>query len=319
MMVSTPKVAMFSTEQVPDGQRLRHWEQHNEQSLMSFNCSVDEGKTFLARQLQIGLHRLRFIQMHGSGHSIGRTAATIGAKPANVLFLCLLDRGQATHEQRGAVEVIRPGDGILYDPDEPFEYGFARDMNQAVIEIPRGLFREMTGQVGLLRARVFRGDRCLPENGLGRLARAVQRSIREPTTALGQEEAVLGILEGMLPRIHKPCPGGHLKAAIGFIDENASCNDLSVPHIAHALGISPRHLSRVFVADGRGVASFVRDTRLGRAHALLMDPAHAAKGIGEIAASAGFPSPAHFARAFKARYGYTAREARQGAGAASTN
>ncbi|GAA4361386.1 AraC family transcriptional regulator [Paeniglutamicibacter cryotolerans] len=312
MTVETPMVTTFSTDRVPAGQRVSYWERHSEASLMSLTCSVDDKQDFLARQFQLPLSRLRYLRMHGSGHSIGRIAAGIRDLPADVLFLCLLTGGEAAFGQGSGTDLLGRGEGILYDPDVPFTYSFARELNQVVVELPRDLFHSITGQEGLLRSRLIRRDGSPGVDGMGWLIALVQRSIDQPETARAQEDTALALLVDMLLQIPRSPAEDHVAAASRFIAENVSNPGLSVPRIARGLGITPRHLNRVFAAQGRSVAAHVLEVRLERAHGLLLDPRHAQLNISRIAALAGFSSAAHFARTFRARYGHSATEVRRG-------
>lgn len=313
MTGETPMVTTFSTDRVPAGHRVRYWERQSEDSLMSFTCSVDNEQVFLARQLQLELPRLRFLLMHGSGHSIGRAAAGIRRLPADVLFLCLLTGGDAVFDQAKSTHVLGRGEGIIYDPDVPFTYSFARELNQVVVELPRDLFRSITGDEGLLAPRLMRRDGRSGSEGMGRLISLVQRSIAEPATASAREDDALGIIGDLLLWIPRNGTDDHFRAASRFITRNAANPDLSVPRIARGLGITERHLNRVFAAQGHSVAAYVLEVRLELAHALLLDPLRAELRISRIASRAGFSGASHFARKFRARYGYSAREVRQGA------
>lgn len=305
-------VTIFSTQVVPAGQRVRYWEEQTEANLMALSCTAANEQGFLARQVHLALPRMRFVAMHGAESSVGRTAAHIGRRPVDVLFLCLLTGGEAVFGQGSETVLVEPGEAIFYDPDVPFEYAFPRGLSQLVVEVPRVLFHGITGREGLLRPQLIRGGERPGSEGMARLADIVRASIREPATAGAREDEALGLVRGMLLEIPRSGSVGHVQVAMRFIEENASGPDLSVPRIAAGLGITPRHLNRLFSAAGLQVAGYVRQVRLERAHGLLLDPLHAHRNIGQIAVLAGFSDAAHFARTFKARYGYSASDVRRG-------
>ena len=85
--------------------------------------------------------------------------------------------------------------------------------------------------------------------------------------------------------------------------------ELSVRQVSRAVGISERHLARVFADHSATVGQVISEERIRRARELLLDPARARSTIAHIAAMAGFTSPSHFARAFRKAYGGSAREA----------
>lgn len=88
------------------------------------------------------------------------------------------------------------------------------------------------------------------------------------------------------------------RAAVDYIKANLADPGLSAERIADALFISRRRLYQLF-DDGDGVSGRIRALRIERAKELLADPAHAAKGIGEISRQCGFANAAHFSRTFR--------------------
>ena len=74
------------------------------------------------------------------------------------------------------------------------------------------------------------------------------------------------------------------------------------------LGISRSNLYRVFKPKG-GVASYIHRRRLVVIHRILSNPKEHRR-VSIIAAQYGFISLAHFSRAFRAEFGYSASAAR---------
>lgn len=98
-----------------------------------------------------------------------------------------------------------------------------------------------------------------------------------------------------------------------YVKANAADPALGPNRIAEAMGISVRYLHKVFHESGETVCEFTRLTRLDIAHKDLADPQKANVQIREIAYRVGFRSQAHFAAAFKQRYGVSATEWRRAA------
>jgi AraC-like DNA-binding protein len=99
------------------------------------------------------------------------------------------------------------------------------------------------------------------------------------------------------------------RAAVDYIREHLADPALTADRIADALFISRRRLYQLF-DDGEGVSGRIRTLRIDRAKELLGDPAHAAKGIGEISRLCGFANAAHFSRTFRKVVGETPRDYR---------
>src|SRR5689334_19572824 len=85
---------------------------------------------------------------------------------------------------------------------------------------------------------------------------------------------------------------------------------LNCERIAAQTGVSTRHLARLFALEDNQPHRFIMEKRLQRAFRLLNSEEVRGLDISEIAYGQGFTSQAHFARAFKARYGQTPSEVR---------
>ncbi|MEO3388512.1 AraC family transcriptional regulator [Mesorhizobium sp. CAU 1741] len=96
-----------------------------------------------------------------------------------------------------------------------------------------------------------------------------------------------------------------------YVKANAADTALGPAKIAEAMGISVRYLHKVFHEADETVCEFMRVTRLEIARKDLADPLKASVQIREIAYRVGFRSQAHFAAAFKHRYGISATEWRR--------
>ncbi len=106
-----------------------------------------------------------------------------------------------------------------------------------------------------------------------------------------------------------------LRRARRHIEERLTDEDLSAEQLCVALKVSRSTLYRLFEPLG-GVAQHVRERRLGRLHEILSRAGERPQ-IARLAESHGFKSAAHFSKAFRQRFGYSAREVpRRGGGRA---
>ena len=102
----------------------------------------------------------------------------------------------------------------------------------------------------------------------------------------------------------------YLLAAKQYIQQHLDEPALSCERVAAATGVSSRHLARLFAQEGSSPGRYLQERRLERARQLLASPQGRRLDVAEVAYRHGFSSQAHFARAFKARYGMTPSEAR---------
>ena len=93
------------------------------------------------------------------------------------------------------------------------------------------------------------------------------------------------------------------------IAANLESANLTARALCSQFGISRTQLYRLFEPLG-GVANYIQEQRLRRAHADLCSPAHDHRRIYEIAFTLGFSSESHFSRTFRQRYGLSPSDVR---------
>jgi transcriptional regulator GlxA family with amidase domain len=104
-----------------------------------------------------------------------------------------------------------------------------------------------------------------------------------------------------------PARRADVKAALDLIAADPS-GDLTVAALARRVGVSERHLARLFRSEtGTTVADHVEAVRVEAARRLLED---GAEGVGAVARHCGFRTVETFHRAFKRRTGITPGEHR---------
>lgn len=99
-----------------------------------------------------------------------------------------------------------------------------------------------------------------------------------------------------------------VRRAVLFMEQTPAA-PIDARRIAAALGISRRHLNRIFLAEtGLSVAAFARILRLERADQLVRETV---SSLTEIAADCGFADAAHFSRSFRDQFHVSPSMARQ--------
>jgi AraC-like DNA-binding protein len=130
-----------------------------------------------------------------------------------------------------------------------------------------------------------------------------------PGIARGTRDLLAATLSTTRRRAGDPALSGILLRAKRHIARHLA-EDLSAAALSAALGVSRATLFRTFEPMG-GLEGFVRARRLARAHELLTR-ADSPNTISQVAFSVGFKTAAHFARAFRDTYGYTASHLQAG-------
>jgi AraC-like DNA-binding protein len=91
-----------------------------------------------------------------------------------------------------------------------------------------------------------------------------------------------------------------------FVDQHLADEDLAAPLLCTHLQVSRSTLYRVFEPIG-GVSQFIRERRLAKVHEILSRSGERPQ-IARLAEAHGFKCAAHFSKAFREQYGYSARE-----------
>jgi transcriptional regulator GlxA family with amidase domain len=125
------------------------------------------------------------------------------------------------------------------------------------------------------------------------------------------ESAALGLLRVLINGAGPDNGLGHFSAAKAFIAQRFRDPQLSAAQIAAAVGISERQLSRIFAGEGISVARSILNERLEAARRSFTVPETTRQPLGQLAASLGFSTQAHFSRAYKDHFGITPLQDRQ--------
>jgi AraC-like DNA-binding protein len=307
------RVVRFSTAGLPAPRRVELWENHNARSLIGLGCRTINDASLEATEYNLELPEVQFAHVSGNPHVVERTNRHISATPADAVVVYFNLEGESFFYHRDGCEMLRPGQAILHDADEPFMRGFSHGLQELALKVPRTVFSEISGRNGLGKPQVFdfRGTGAVNSH-----ASALVDLMKSALTAResdGQlvESAALGLLRALIKGVGPDHGLGHFSAAKAFIAQRFRDPQLSAAHISSAIGISERQLSRIFAAEGISVPRFILNERLEAARRTLTVPNAARQPLGQLAAGLGFSSQAHFSRAYKDHFGMTPLEDRQ--------
>jgi AraC-like DNA-binding protein len=307
--VATPgqRPEVFSTAGLPDARRVELWESHNAAALIGLTCHTTGQPALVATELNLQLGQIHLARVAGSPHVVERTARVVRRAPADAVAVYLTVRGTAWFEQRDGTRSLRPGHLLICDADQPFARGFARGLEELAIKVPRAVFAEYSGREAL-GAPVISDFACGTDPYARALARLVGRAARPERSVPADERAILELVAVLAARRAVSPALAHRAAARAFIEERLTDPGLSAGQVAAAIGVSERHLSRVFAADGTSIPRHVLGRRLQLAHAMLADPATAGAAVEDVAGRCGFTSAAYFSHAFRQHFGERAAE-----------
>lgn len=304
----------FSTVGLPEEQRIELWESHNADALIGLRCRTLTDAVLDATEVNVQLDRLHAARVRGTAHVVERDAGLVRARPTQAVALFFGLAGEAFFYHDDGVRTLQPGQLLLCDADRPFMRGFSRGLEELVLKVPRDVFAEATGLGALPRPVVVpfaSGENPCAEA----LARLVGSVAREDQPAAVREGELLALLGALTSPGRAEGLSAYAAAATAYVDRHLCDGSLSASRTAAAIGISPRHLSRVFAELGTTFPQHVLGRRLDLARSLLEGPSAASTTVAEVAHRCGFASAAHFSGAFTARFGERASDVRRRAAA----
>ncbi|GAB3151446.1 hypothetical protein GCM10027058_17600 [Microbacterium neimengense] len=208
---------------------------------------------------------------------------------------------------------LGPGDVVLYTGAHGYRLSSPGAHEYLLVRIPTSVLALRHGELTTLLAA------DLTPLGSTPLLRAVMSTLASPDSR--PSDAAAGhVADALVAAVHAVLADGRepgtatvlslFHSLVLWVEEHLQDAELDAGRIAHAQGLSPRAVRRVFAANGVTVSGLVRDRRLERIRDELVDPAHARESIGTIAARWGFPDPATLSSAFTRRYGASPRRYR---------
>jgi AraC-like DNA-binding protein len=212
---------------------------------------------------------------------------------------------------------VTAGELVVYDTRRPYLFGFSSSMRQIIVDIPRELFArvspagELPGPMSFGRGTVRDGVLVAALRSLVAGPLALPQG-RPPADA---DRIVLDLLGQLVEERTGARPGSgayrsQLIVAEEYIERHLHDPDLGAAQVAEVLGISVRHLARIFESTGRSPTRHIMERRLVRAHQELTGSGAPRSTIADVAHRWGFSSQAHFARLFRVRFALTPSEAR---------
>lgn len=302
----------FSTLGLPLEQRIELWETHNEDALIGLRCRTLSTEVLDATEINLQVDRLHLARVRGSAHVVERDVALIRRRPAESVALFFSLAGEAFFYHDDGVRKLRPGQMLMCDADRPFMRGFSQGLEELVVKIPRQLFTQVTGIDRVVEPRVMSfgpGADAVAHT----LATTVGRATRDDGATPTEEATLLDLVAALAGGTERDPTAAHLAAARTYVEQHLSDATMSADSVAAAVGLSTRHLSRVFASTGTGFARYVLGRRLEAARRLLEEPTATSTTIAGVAHRCGFVSAAHFSSAFTAHFGETASQVRRGA------
>lgn len=310
MSIMRPPCIRWSTGDVAAPDRIDYWNSKNTAVLVGLrSISFDEEDGLVAQQASFDLDGVRMSDISGNQHVIERHSDLIRTHPKSSVFASLVLRSEGFFYQGKACHTLKPGDLLIYDTQRPYMIGFTEQMRQFVFDCPASML-ELSPDTLKQPIKIDGGS------GSDRWLAAALRHQGWRLTQMGPDEdmqearsEILALLQSMVSRrLNDGAAAGfsasYVAAARSYVARHLDDPDLQVEKVAQALGVSSRHLNRVFGLETQEtVARYIRHQRLEAARRDLSDPRLSGLDVTAIACKWGFVSQSHFTRVFREAYG----------------
>jgi len=308
----------FSTADFPENMRLATLGEHYGQTAFNADIVPGDDASFHSTAALRVLPGLKLLSGGVTVARLIRTQAMI-AEASDDLSLIVNRTGNVTVSSRGRDVTLRENDAVLISCDEPLVCDRHCSGQFITLSIPYATLSPMVVDVDDAIMHRIPADTALKlltgytDTLLdGDCDRTTPALLRRLTTHV--HELVALALEATRDAEEiarsRGIGAARLRAAKIHTMENIGNRDVSIGSVAEHLGMSQRHLQRLFESDGTTFAAYLLSQRLARAYRMLCEPQSVQRHVSAIAYDAGFGDLSYFNRSFRRIYGATPKEIR---------
>lgn len=295
----------WSSESLPEPMRLRGWREALHATVLEMDAVPLQRAGFFCSIERCALQRILPHQALGAPQRISRSAAEIARGRRNAYYLLSQPRLPWRAAQAGLTAQLQPGDTVLIDSREPYDFDFGVGLDDLSIELPIDWVEHWVADPSRLIGRPLQGHA-----GWGLALRGVKealvpRALRDCPAE--QDELIEGQLGGLLSllgeaegRPYAPLRAAH-ERALTVMRARFMQPGLSAADVASDAGLSLRTLHRAMAAQGGGFLDTLMAMRIEAAGAMLAQPRFRGLSIAEVGRRCGFADASHFARQFARR------------------
>jgi len=316
-----------ATDDLPARDRVAVWRRHLCDILANVELKPDDSPSGIEGVIVARtLHDLQLLKLTSTATQIIRKACN--GEPAGCFLLLVNACGVVAVSSMERQLTLQDGEAVLLDGAQPYTIHRQSTGSSYVVRIPRGRLMQLAffaESMVMRRLPGVAGSSHLFTTWLDSvLSHADQASPPVQQVSYRHLSDLLAVLlhpgEALAPEIGAAGLAGddagglsavRLAAAKAYIAERAH-DKISIVQVADHLGITQRHVQRLFASQGTTFTAYLNELRLARAYLILRDSASDRLRIRSICFKAGFRDISHFNRAFRARYGCTPAALRKG-------
>jgi AraC-like DNA-binding protein len=314
-------IVRFSTDDLPEKDRDAAWRLHFAPLVLNSEIEPPPANTTLkARMALRSLPGLRVSSgLYAPGRQI-RTRRLIAEDGVDDYSLSVNTSGVLIVSSAGK-EVHYNGGAVLTSVAEVSTWDLTTFGGTTAVRIPRSILsplvtgidsvvmRPISAQSNILKLLVSYANALLIDDTLVSTHELRHLAVNHVTDlvalTLGATRDAAYHAEG------RGIPAARLHAAKAYVMANSSRQNLSVADVAKHLGVSSRHVQRLFDSEGTTFSAFLLNHRLACAYRMLCEPRYGHWDIGTIGYNVGFNDASHFGRCFRNAYGSTPGDIRR--------
>lgn len=301
----------MSTDLVAPRERVRYWSDWIDRVFCGLQSDVYGETDFDGHMATEQAGDVVLTRLEADRHRVLKNDRQVRGSDVGYLKIVAPYRGTAGVEQWGRQAWVTPGEWCIYDTTDSYRVANPVRVEHLIVMVPKAPLVERGLPLEKLMAQ-----RLGSQGGISRLALQAMRGAWQelpsiaPSAARGVGETIMHLVQLSLlelaGRDSAPTQREALRESIKqLVARRLGDARLSVDAIAVELNCSRRQLYNAFGDEPDGVAGFVLAQRLEACRRDFEDRHQDAISITEIALRRGFNHPAHFSRAFKARFGTT--------------
>jgi acetamidase/formamidase/AraC-like DNA-binding protein len=304
----------FTTEAYPIQQRQGAWRETLQRHHLLPQVSAGQAPlygTLLAGQTPRGVELMRIAS---SPQTLGRLG-----NDSEAVWLVLHLAGNAMLSDGDRTAEVMPGD-IVYGPAAAAPgLKFRSDFRQFMVQIPGHSIKARLPASHTLKVHHLSG-----RSGMGRMFAGTLGALSESFDTLGEDElapielTLSEFIASSLASADPVRPAGInvsnaalMRRVRQHIESGLSNPDLTLSIVAGQERVSQRLLQKLFGAGGETFSAYLRQRRLERCRADLVNSLYGHLSISDICFRWGFNDPAHFSRAFRDQYHRSPSQYRQ--------
>lgn len=281
------------------------WTHHIKSVCGNFETDFDGTRNLFIGEVQcflLGDTEIAFIK--NNANKIVRKADEIDRVNNRFCFLILQYSGKMLLEYKNETLSLNEGDIVLVDPVE------------TISMYPQGLVSQIS--VHLSREKLLKENisteyfgKLITQNMSGFLLKNILKNMSAENIKLWYatedgnafEDALIALIKPTINYKNINSSNKLMENAERYIIENLAKPDLTPKLIAEHIGVSLRHLYRLFLQENLSINKYIQLKRLEKVKADLLDKRNKQSSITQVALKWGFWDGAHFSKIFKKTYG----------------